>query len=169
MDVILIRDVDKLGKRGARVAVKPGFARNFLLPFGHAVLPTADNIRRTESQKKKWLAEDAKLVEAARGLADMLKDVTLSFLEKASDEGRLYGSVNDKLVAAKLAEKGYKIDPRTVRLDAPIREIGDYQVRLRFHSDVELRMPVRVRAEGFENWEPGMPMQRQAQVDAPKA
>jgi len=161
MELILVRDVDKLGKRGNRVQVAPGFARNFLLPFGHAVLPTADNIRRTESQQKKWYAEDAKLVEAARGLAGMLKDVVLNILEKSSDEGRLYGSVSDKVIAGKLAEKGFKLDPRMVRLDTPIREIGNYDVRLRFHADVEMKLPVRVRSEGFENWEPGQPLVKQ--------
>jgi large subunit ribosomal protein L9 len=161
MELILVRDVDKLGKRGTRVSVKPGYARNYLLPFGHAVLPTADNVRRIEGKRKSWLAEDAKLVEAARGLAEMLKDVVLSVMEKSSDEGRLYGSVSDKIIAAKLAEKGYKIDPRVVRLDTPIREIGNYDVRLRFHADVEMKLPVRVRAEGFETWEPGQPLVKQ--------
>lgn len=168
MEVILVRDVDKLGKRGNRVPVKPGYARNFLLPFGHAVLPTKDNVRRIEGVRKKWLAEDAKLVEAAKQLAEMLKDLTLVVMEKSSDEGRLYGSVNDKSLAAKLAEKGFKIDPRAVRLEAPIREIGNFSVRLRFHADVEMMLPVRVRSDGFENWEPGQPLVRQT-GDAPKA
>jgi large subunit ribosomal protein L9 len=158
MDIILVRDVDKLGKRGARISVRAGYARNFLLPFGHAVLPTSDNLKRIEANRKKWLAEDAKLVEAARALAELLKGVSLMVVEKASDEGRLYGSVSDKLIASKIKEKGVTIDPRMVRLDSPIREIGDYDVRMRLHSDVEVRVPVKVRAEGFETWNPGEPL-----------
>lgn len=164
MDIILVRDVDKLGKRGLRVSVKPGFARNFLLPFKHAVLPTKENVLRVESQKKQWLAEDAKLVAAATELSGLLKDVVLTIVEKASDEGRLYGSVNDKLVAAKLGERGFKIDARVVRLDAPIREIGNFDVRLHLHADVDVKLPVRVRAEGFEEWEPGQPLVKKTEA-----
>jgi large subunit ribosomal protein L9 len=162
MDIILVRDVDKLGKRGLRVSVKPGFARNYLLPFNFAVLPTKDNVGRIEAQRKVWLAEDAKLSAAATQLAGLLKDVVLTIVEKSSDEGRLYGSVNDKIVAAKLAEQGFKLDVRAVRLDAPIREIGNFEVRLHLHADVDVKIPLRVRAEGFETWEPGQPLLKKA-------
>jgi len=160
MEILLIRDVDKLGKRGDKVTVKPGYARNFLLPSGVAVLPTIANTRRIEKSRKTWLAEERKMVEAAAKLAELLKPVSLVLMEKSSDEGRLYGSVNDKGIAAALQEKGFELDPRVVRLDAPIREIGNYEVRIHLHSDVELFMPVKVRAEGFEEWEPGQPLRK---------
>src|SRR6185503_16981396 len=96
MEILLIRDVDKLGKRGDKVTVKPGYARNFLLPSGVAVLPTIANTRRIEKSRKTWLAEERKMVEAAAKLAELLKPVSLVLMEKSSDEGRLYGSVNDK-------------------------------------------------------------------------
>jgi large subunit ribosomal protein L9 len=165
MDILLIRDVDKLGKRGDKVSVKPGFARNHLLPSGVAVLPTTANLRRIEKSRKVWLAEERKIVEAASKLAEMLKPVSLSLLEKSSDEGRLYGSVNDKTIAAALADKGFQLDPRVVRLDAPIREIGNYDVRVHLHADVEVFVPVRVRAEGFEDWEPGQPMRKKDRAE----
>src|SRR5215218_9970131 len=104
MELLLIRDVDKLGKRGDKITVKPGFARNHLLPSGVAVLPTAANLKRIEKNRKQWLAEERKLVDAASKLAELLKPVVLSIMEKSSDEGRLYGSVNDKAIAAALAE-----------------------------------------------------------------
>jgi large subunit ribosomal protein L9 len=165
MDILLIKDVDKVGKRGEQVSVKPGFARNFLLPSGAAVLPTTANLRRIERSRKVWLAEERKIVEAASKLAELLKPVSLAMLEKSSDEGRLYGSVNDKAIAAALAEKGFKLDPKVVRLDAPIREIGNYEVRIHLHSDVEVFLPVRVRAEGFEDWEPGQPLRKKDKVE----
>jgi large subunit ribosomal protein L9 len=137
MEVLLIRNVDKVGKRGDTVSVKPGFARNYLLPTGAAVLPTVANVRRIEKSRKTWLAEEKKL-----------------------DEGRLYGSVNDKVIAAALVEKGFQLDAKVVRLDAPIREVGNYEVRIHLHSDVEVFLPVKVRAEGFETWEPGQPLKK---------
>src|SRR5262245_16438622 len=165
MDILLIRDVDKVGKRGDKVSVKPGFARNFLLPSGVAVLPTTANMRRIEKSRKTWLAEERKLVDAARKLAELLKPVSLMIVEKSSDEGRLYGSVNDKVVATALAEKGFQLDPKVVRLDAPIREIGNYEVRVHLHSDVEVFLPVKVRADGFEEWEPGQPLKKKERVE----
>ena len=164
MEILLVRDVDKLGKRGDKVSVKPGFARNFLLPSGVAVLPTEANVRRIERSRKVWLAEERKLVEQAQKLAELLKPVSLKVVEKSSDEGRLYGSVNDKVVAAALAEKGFDLDAKVVRLDAPIREIGNYEVRMHLHSDVEVFIPLKVRAEGFEEWEPGQPLKKKEKV-----
>jgi large subunit ribosomal protein L9 len=160
MDVLLIRNVDKLGKRGDKVSVKPGFARNFLLPSGAAVLPTTANVRRIEKSRKTWLAEEKKMVEAAQKLAELLKPVELTLMERSSDEGRLYGSVNDKAIANALVAKGFQLDHKVVRLDAPIREVGNYDVRIHLHSDVEVFLPVKVRAEGFETWEPGQPLKK---------
>jgi large subunit ribosomal protein L9 len=169
MDILLIRDVDKLGKRGDKVTVKPGFARNYLLPSGVAVLPTVANVRRIEQSRKTWLAEEKKMVEAAQKWVDVLKPVKLTIVEKSSDEGRLYGSVNDKVIAAALAEQGIQLDSKVVRLDAPIREIGNYDVRIHLHADVEVFLPVRVRAEGFEDWEPGQPLKKKVEGEAPKS
>ena len=110
------------------------------------------------------------MVEAARKLAELLKPVSLKVVEKSSDEGRLYGSVNDKVVAAALQEQGFELDSKVVRLDAPIREIGNYEVRIHLHSDVEVFLPLKVRAEGFEDWEPGQPLKKKAEGEgeAPK-
>ena len=69
--------------------------------------------------------------------------------------------MNDKVIAAALVEKGFQLDSKVVRLDAPIREIGNYEVRIHLHSDVEVFLPVKVRAEGFEDWEPGQPLQEE--------
>ncbi len=160
MDILLIQDVDKLGRRGDRVKVKSGYARNYLLPFGYAVLPTHANLAAVDRSRAKWLAEETQKVESARVFADMIKALTLNLMERASDEGRLYGSVNDKSIAAKLAEMGYKVDVKAIRLDAPIREIGNYDVRVHLHAEVEFFLPVRIRAEGFETWEPGQPKMR---------
>ncbi len=160
MDILLIQDVDKLGRRGDRVQVKSGYARNYLLPFGYAVLPTVANLAATERSRAKWLAEETQKVESVRAFAELLKPISLNLIERASDEGRLYGSVNDKVIAAKLADLGFKVDMKAIRLDAPIREIGNYDVRVHLHAEVEFMMPVRVRAEGFETWEPGQPKVR---------
>jgi large subunit ribosomal protein L9 len=171
MDILLVSDVDKLGKRGDKVSVKPGFARNYLLPSGVAVLPTVANVRRIEKSRRAWLAEEKKIVEQARKLAEILKPVSLTIVEKSSDEGRLYGSVNDKVVAGALAKEGFELDSKVVRLDAPIREIGNYEVRIHLHSDVEVFIPLKVRAEGFEDWEPGQSLKKKVEGagDAPKS
>lgn len=156
MDVLLVRDVSQLGKRGQRVTVKPGYARNYLLPMGFAIPATAENIRQIDRVRVKWLAEEAKLLEEMRELAGHLEKIeTVRIVEKASETGHLYGSVTDKMVADAVTAKGIEIEPRVVVMEAPFKEVGDYPVTLRLHEEVSVPLKVEVRMEGNEDWLPG--------------
>jgi len=155
MEVLLIKDVERLGKRGALVEVKRGYARNYLLPLGFAVPATEENKRQVEKRRALWLAEEARLLEEVRELAGRLAKVDLKIVEKASETGHLYGSVGEKAIAEALAAAGMPLDPKVVKLEQPLKEVGDYEIQLKLHEEVTVTIPVRVRAEGREDWLPG--------------
>lgn len=155
MDLLLIRDVEGLGRRGDRVSVRRGYARNHLLPLGFAVRATPDNVRRVEKRRVAWLAEEAKMLEELRELAGHLEALDLTVVEKASETGHLYGSVTEKGIAEAATSAGVPLEPKAVRLESPIKEVGDYRVPVRLHPEVQLEVSVKVRAEGREDWVPG--------------
>ncbi len=148
MNVILLEPINRLGDLGDEVAVKPGFARNYLLPQGKAVRATAENRevfeqRRAELQK---LAE-ARLAEAGdRGKQLAAANVTI--VVKAGEEGKLYGSVGAQEIANALAEQGIEIHKREIILsEGAFRVVGDYEVTVRIHSEVSVSVPISVVAE----------------------
>ena len=155
VELLLIEDVAFLGKRGERVVVKQGYARNHLLPMNLAIAATSDNLTMVEKRRVQWLAEEAKLIEELKELAGHIAGLDLTIVEKAQAEtGHLYGSVTAKDVAAAAASKGVKVDVKHIRLDAPLKEVGDYEVMVRLHEEVEASIPVHVRMEGNEDWLP---------------
>jgi len=154
IDLVLIEDVDNLGKRGERVAVKPGFARNHLIPLSLAVHVTEENLRMVEKHRVQWLAEEAKLIEELKELAGHVGQLDLTISGRASEHGHLYGSVTEKDIAAAAAAAGVAFDTKHVKIAQHLKEVGDYDVLIRLHEQVEITIPVRVRAEGEENWTP---------------
>lgn len=155
IEILLVENVEQLGKRGQRVKVRPGYARNYLLPMGIAVPVTPDNIARVEKRRVQWLAEEAKLLEAMRELAAHVAKLDLKLVEKASEAGSLYGSVTEKMIADAASAQGIELKAKQVRLAEPIKLVGDYEVTIRLHEEVSVEVPVKVRAEGREDWVPG--------------
>jgi large subunit ribosomal protein L9 len=153
--VLLISDVPDLGKRGQEVKVKPGFARNMLLPHGLAVASTKNNLTMVEKQRVRWLAEEAKLIEDLREFAGHIAKLDLLITGKAQESGHLYGSITAKDIATAAASKGVAIDPKHVRLAQPLKAVGDYEIVVRLHEQVQATIPVHVRMEGREEWLPG--------------
>jgi large subunit ribosomal protein L9 len=151
MKVILKKTVDRLGEPGDVVNVKPGYARNYLLPQDLAYEASAANIRRLEEEQAR--AEDrAKrdYLEARRRSAQ-LEGTVLSFKARAGEEGRLFGSVTNADVADRANETGldFALDRRQVAMEEPLKAIGVYKVPIRLHSEVTVEIEVRVeRAEG---------------------
>ncbi|HUT01649.1 MAG TPA: 50S ribosomal protein L9 [Phycisphaerae bacterium] len=136
MKMLLRKNVSGLGKIGDVVEVRPGYARNYLLPQGLAFQPLASNIRQVELEKKRYLEELARQraeIEARAALVDG-KEVTIA--ARANVEGHLYGSVGPAQIASALAEIGHFIEPEDVALDEPIRRLDRYDVPLRFSEDV---------------------------------
>ncbi len=144
MEVLLRQDVSKLGTVGDIVNVKPGYGRNYLLPKGIAVAVTKGNLKQLQHEKRKLVALEARRKEKFKEVAGKLSAVSVSIPVEASDAGHLYGSVNATMIAQALTAEGHQVEARQVLLDAPIKELGVYTVRVRLHSEVEAESKVWV-------------------------
>jgi len=144
MKVLLRSNIRNLGQIGDVVEVKPGYARNYLLPQRLAVEPTEANVREVEARKAEYLAELARQRQEieARAQAVSGKEITIS--ARANEEGHLYGSVGPAQISATLAEEGLFVEPSEVHMDQPIRQLDKYDVELRFEQDVTATIHVWV-------------------------
>jgi large subunit ribosomal protein L9 len=144
--LILREDVSNLGEAGELVTVRPGYARNFLLPQGKAILATAASIKELDHHKKvvaDRLARDRKGQLAER---DRIQNLSLEFAMQAGEEGKLFGSVTAAQIAEQLEAKGVTIDRRKIQLEEPIKEVGDHSVPIKLWKDVTANVKVKVTA-----------------------
>lgn len=148
IDLILRENVPSLGKAGQLVRVKPGYARNFLLPRGLAFEATEGNKKRIEAEHKAKDAKTAAERAEAQALAGKLGSASLTFRAKAGDDGRLFGSITSGDIAEQLAAAGHQIDKRKLELEHPIKTLGFHSVGVRLHHDVHAEVKVNVVAEG---------------------
>ena len=149
--VILRESMDNLGDAGDIVDVKPGYARNYLLPQGIAYEASEANVRRLEEEKERAEERAKRDYLEARRRASQLDGASLHFEARAGEEGKLFGSVTAADIADRLneLELDFEVDRRWIQLDEPIKELGAYKVSVRLHSDVEEEVEVRVdRDEG---------------------
>jgi large subunit ribosomal protein L9 len=147
MEVILRENVDKLGKAGDLVKVKPGYARNFLLPRGLAYEATEGNKRRIEGERKARAAREASERAEAQQQAQAIGNVTLTLTGKAGEEGKLFGSITAQDIADALAAQGHQVDRRRIDLDQPIKTLGYHTVPVRLHPEVQAEIRVQIVAE----------------------
>ncbi len=147
MEVILRDDIKSLGKAGELVRVKPGYARNFLLPKGLAYEATEGNKKRIVAETKARNVRLAAEKDAATAAAATLSAIALTFTRKAGEEGKLFGSITSQDIADALAAKGQEVDKRKVELDHPIKSLGDHTVAIRLHPEVHADVRVTVAAE----------------------
>jgi large subunit ribosomal protein L9 len=147
MQVILRDDMDNLGKSGEVVNVKSGYARNFLLPRGHAILATAGDIKRVEHEKRVIAARTAKLAKEAQSEADKLSQVSVSIARAVGEEDKLYGSVTSRDIAEALAAQGVKIDSKKIHLEEPIKALGLTEVQVKLGRGVNATVKVWVVKE----------------------
>ena len=153
MQVILRADVENLGRLGEVVTVKPGYGRNYLLPQGMAMPATKANLKVFELERKKLQAEMDALRTAAGQLGDRIKNVDIVITMRVGENDKLYGSVTSAVIADALVEKGIEIDRRRVIIDAPIRTIGTFPVRVRLHADVVAEFSITVQPEEHHHYE----------------
>jgi large subunit ribosomal protein L9 len=147
MQIVLRTDVDKVGKRGDIVDVADGYARNFLLPRGHAILATEGVAAQAKAMRAKRDKHDAKNREAAQVLASKLGAVTLKVEAKAGAEGKLFGSVtNTELAELLTKEAGVPIDRRQIEGHDNIKTVGTHTVPVKLHTDVHVDISVEVVA-----------------------
>ena len=147
IEVILREDIKTLGRAGEMVRVKPGYARNYLLPQGLAYEATEGNRKRIAAETRVRAAKDqAERTEAER-LAGTLSGLTLTLKGKAGEEGKLFGSITSQDIAEALASQGYSFDRRRIELEHPIKTTGTHAVSLRLHPEVHAELRVSVVAE----------------------
>lgn len=146
VQVILSEDVPNLGEAGELVSVKPGFARNYLLPLGKAVAATEASVRELEHQKRVIAEKVARERKRLEGEKARYEGQVVEIAAQAGEEGRLFGSVTAAMIAEKLAERGLEVDRRRIALDDPIKELGEHPVVLKLHREIQATITVKVTA-----------------------
>ena len=144
MEVILLSDVEKLGQRGATVRVKDGYARNFLLPQQLAVAATDANRAHAEAEIRRRAANTDQARAAAQQMQERLVNESVTIAVKTGPEGQLFGSVTVDDIARALAGAGFQVTKKQVRLETPIKRLGEYAVPLRVHAEMPMAARVRV-------------------------
>jgi large subunit ribosomal protein L9 len=148
VEVILLEKIDNLGNIGARVKVKPGYGRNFLLPQGKATLATPENVAKFETMRVELERKAADSLTVAQARAQQLAGVQLNLSAKAGTEGKLFGSIGTIDIAEACTRAGVPVDRSEVRLpDGPIRVLGEHHVELHLHADVNVPLTVTVLPE----------------------
>ena len=144
MEVILLERVEKLGNMGDVVAVKPGYARNFLLPGGKALRSTKSNLARFEAERATLEALNAEKRGEAEAFGKTIDGANFIVIRQASDTGGLFGSVTPRDVADALVEAGHKIERRHVAMEKPIKELGLHEIRIVLHPEVAVTVTANI-------------------------
>ena len=148
MEIILLEKIENLGAMGDRVNVKPGYGRNFLIPKGKAAPATEENIAEFEARRAEFEKAAAEALAAAEARRDQLADLTVTISGKAGDEGKLFGSVGTADIAEAITESGVTVERNEVRLPTgAFRQIGEYDVQLHLHTDVDATVKLVIAAE----------------------
>jgi large subunit ribosomal protein L9 len=148
MNVILKQDMPKLGHKDDIVAVKNGYARNYLIPKGFAINATAQNKKVHEEILRQRAHKEEQLKEAALELAGKLKKVSLSIGAKTSTKGKIFGSVNTIQIAEALIEKGFEVERKNISIKEDlIKEIGSYSATVKLHREVLVDIPFEIVSE----------------------
>jgi len=147
MQIILQEDVEKLGHRGDVVTVKPGYARNFLLPNKLAVEATPGNMKVLERIRAALAKRTATELEAAKKQAELLTGVTIKFTRKTGENDQMFGSVTTGDIAEGLKAQGFGVDKRQVQLADPLKSLGEFPVTIKVFRDVTAEIKVEVDKE----------------------
>ena len=147
MKVILKEDIPKLGTMGETVQVAPGYGRNYLIPQGKAVLATSKNFKELEHQRQLILRKAELIRKDAESFAEKFRGVTLTLARKVVEEDKIYGSVSVSDISQALKEAGVEIERKLIKLDAPIKSLGEFQVPVKVHADVTAEITVQVVKE----------------------
>jgi large subunit ribosomal protein L9 len=146
MNIILKENVEGLGKIGDQVKVKPGYARNFLVPRGLAVEANTRNVNELEHNKRQLERKLQRQTQAAELLKAQIEKIVCAFSLRAGEEGKLFGSVTSADIAEKLAAGGVEIDRKKIVLDEPIKTLGDHQVVIKLQPGIAASVKVSVTA-----------------------
>ncbi|MFC1778827.1 50S ribosomal protein L9 [Thermodesulfobacteriota bacterium] len=147
MDVILTENVKNLGTIGEVVKVKPGYGRNFLVPQGLAVEASEAKLKEVEHHKRQLNRKAEKLSQEAADVKARIEAVECTFVHKASEEGKLFGSVTSMEIAESLASQGIEIDRRKILLEQPIKELGEHAIDIKLNAGVNAIVKINVISE----------------------
>lgn len=144
MEIILLERVEKLGQIGDVVTVKPGYARNFLLPNGKALRASKANLEKFEAERADIEARNADMRSAAEAQAGQMGELTINLVRAASEMGQLFGSVTARDIANGVSEAGHQIDKRDVVMDKAIKSLGLFPIKVNLHAEVALTVTVNI-------------------------
>ncbi len=144
MKVILIENIERLGKTGDVINVKDGYARNYLIPNNKAKAATAGNMKILDVLKSKQVQEDKKKMDEIKAVADRISNISLTIGEEAGEEEKLYGSITSEMISNALREEEITVDKKDIILDEPIKKLGVYQVTVKLHPEVKANLRVWV-------------------------
>lgn len=144
VEVLLAEAVPSLGQQGEIVRVKPGYARNFLLPNGLATVATEHNKKMVERHREKLKAREVDRVKGLRGRADAISKYSVTLEAHANDEGALYGSILANDISKALKAAGHEVEPEHIKLEGPLKSLGMYTIRIELHADVKTDVKVWV-------------------------
>lgn len=148
MEVILKKDIDKLGFENEIISVKNGFGRNYLIPNGLAIIANVSSKRMLEETLKQRAHKEEKLVNEAESIAEKLENTVISVATKAGEKGKIFGSVNNIQIAKALKEQGFDIDRKNILLqDDHIKALGKYEATVRLYKHIEKKIAFEVIAE----------------------
>jgi len=147
MKVILKEDVPKLGRMGDTVDVAAGYGRNYLIPQGKAVLATSKNVKSLQHQRRLIQRKAELFREEAKGLAGKLSGMTITLFRKVVEDEKLYGSVSVSDIAQALEDSGVIVERKMIKLDEPIKTVGEHKVAIRVHADVTAELTLQVEKE----------------------
>lgn len=148
MEIILKQDIPNLGYKNDIVAVKTGYARNYLIPKGMAINATASAKKIHKENIRQRAHKEEKIRQEAEAMVEKLKDISLTIGAKTSTKGKIFGSVNTIQIAEALKEKGYEIDRKNIKIkEDMIKEIGKYTATVRLHKEVSIEIPFEIVSE----------------------
>ncbi len=146
MNIILKEDIVSLGYRGDIIDVKPGYARNYLIPRGKAVIASPSAIKMLEEELKQRAHKLEKIRKEAEAVAEQLKDVALKIATKVSSTGTIFGSVTNIQIAEELEKLGHNIDRKLIVVKG-VKEVGNYVATVKLHKEINVEIPFEVVAE----------------------
>lgn len=150
MRVILMQSIDKVGTKGDVINVKRGFARNYLVPRNYAIYATPQNLKQLEALKKQFADEESQKIEQMKELGTKITSLKLIFVRKVDEHDSMYGSVSEMDLIHELKEKGIDIPKSAILLDKHIKNLGEHDIQIRLHKEVNVLLHIDVEKEESE-------------------
>lgn len=147
MEIILKQDVKNLGEKDDIVKVKPGYARNFLIPKGMAIVASDSNRKVLAENVRQAQFKQEKIKKDAEKIAEGLKDVSLTIGAKAGEQGKIFGAVNPLQIAEAIKKLGYEVDRRKITFEDDVKYLGNYKANINLHREVKVQVPFEVVVE----------------------